>query len=119
MSSSPSEFNADFDRVHKLDGGRMELAREATAVRATGEAKAIHALLASHNKFGKVLTELQLPLMSQNRKVCKRIAGGGRTSSKGEAAACLLLLNYCNLVRRAHGDQQREFEKEAASGRTR
>ena len=34
------EFLADFDRVHKLDGGRMELAREATAVRATGEAKA-------------------------------------------------------------------------------
>ena len=107
------EFNADFDRVHKLGGGRMELAREATAVRATGESKAIHALLASHNKFGKVLTELQLFLMSQNRKACKRIAGGGKTS-KGEAAACLLLLNYCNLVRRAHGDQQREFEKEAA-----
>ena len=59
--------------MHKLDGGRMELAREATAVRATGEAKAIHALIASHNKFGKVLTELQLFLMSQNRKACKRI----------------------------------------------
>jgi hypothetical protein len=74
------EFNADFDRVHKLDGGRMELAREAAAVRATGEARAIHALLSSHNKFGKVLTELQLFLMSQNRKACKRIAGGGKTS---------------------------------------
>jgi hypothetical protein len=40
------EFLADFTRVHKLDGGRMELAREATAVRASGEAKAIHALIA-------------------------------------------------------------------------
>ena len=46
------EFHADFDRVHKPDGGRMELAREATAVRATGESKAIHALVAAHNKFG-------------------------------------------------------------------
>jgi hypothetical protein len=91
----------------------MELAREATAVRASGEAKAIHALIASHNKFGKVLSELQLFLMPQNRKACKRIAGGGKTS-KGEAAACLLLLNYCNMVRRAHGDQRSEFVEVAA-----
>jgi hypothetical protein len=88
-------------------------ARPRQPVRATGEAKAVHALLAPHNKFGKVLSELQLFLMSQNRKACKRIAGGGKTS-KGEAAACLLLLNYCNLVRTAHGDQRREFEEEAA-----
>jgi hypothetical protein len=72
------EFLADFDQVHKLDGGRMEVAREATAVRATGEAKAIRALVASHNKFGKVLTELQLFLLSQNRRAYKRIFGGGK-----------------------------------------
>jgi hypothetical protein len=47
------EFIADFERVHKLDGGRMELARDATAVRASGEAKAIHALISSHRKLGE------------------------------------------------------------------
>jgi hypothetical protein len=36
--------------VHKLDGGRMELAREATGVRATGEVKAIHALISAHRR---------------------------------------------------------------------
>ena len=107
------EFRADFVRVHKLDGGRMELAREATAVRATGEAKAIHALVAAHSKFDKVLTELSLFLLSQNCKACKRVSGGGKTA-KGEAAACLLLLNYCNLLRRTLRVQRREFEKEAA-----
>ena len=44
------EFIADFERVHKLDGGRMELAREATVVRATGEVKAIHALISAHRR---------------------------------------------------------------------
>jgi hypothetical protein len=62
-----SEFIADFERVHKLGGGRMELAREATAVRASGEAKAIHALIPSHRKLGEALSELQLFVMSQNR----------------------------------------------------
>ena len=47
------EFIADFERVHKLDGGRMELARDVTAVRASGEAKAIHALISSHRKLGE------------------------------------------------------------------
>jgi hypothetical protein len=82
-------------------------------VRATGEEKAIHALIASHRKFGKMLSELQLSLVSQTRKACKRIAGGGKTS-KGEAAVCLLLVNYGHLVRGAHADQQGEFEAEAA-----
>jgi hypothetical protein len=108
------EFAADFARVHKLGGGRLELAREATAVRATGEKEAIHALIAAHhNKFAKRLSDLQLSLMSQNHKACKRIAGGGKTA-KGEAAACLLLVNYCHLVRGAHADQLGEFEAEAA-----
>jgi hypothetical protein len=108
------EFIADFERVHELDGGRMELAREATAVRASGEVNAIHALTTSHHKIGKTLSELQLFLMSQNREASKRVSGGGKTA-KGEAAACLLLLNYCNLlVRGAHASQRDEFAKEAA-----
>jgi hypothetical protein len=48
-----SEFIADFARVHRLDGSRMALAREETAVRETGEPEAIHALIAAHHKFGK------------------------------------------------------------------
>ena len=61
------EFIADFARVHKPDGGRMELAREATAVRETGETEAIHALIAAHHRFGKRLSDMQLALLSQNR----------------------------------------------------
>ena len=80
------EFIADFARVHKLDGGRMKLAREATAVCETGETEAIHALIADHHKFGKRLSDMQLALLSQNRKANKRVAGGGKTA-KGEAAA--------------------------------
>jgi hypothetical protein len=82
----------------------MELAREATAVRATGEVKAVHALISAHRRLGEALTELQLFVMAQSRKADKRVAGGGKTA-KGESAACLLLLNYCNLVRGAHATQ--------------
>jgi hypothetical protein len=65
--------------VHKLGGSRMvRLAREATAVRATGEKGAIHALIAAHHKFGKRLSDLQLSLLSQNRKANKRVAGGAQ-----------------------------------------
>jgi hypothetical protein len=80
------EFIADFARVHKLDGGRMELARGATAARETGETEAIHALIAAHHQFGKRLSDMQLALLSQNRKANKRVAGGGKTA-KEEAAA--------------------------------
>ena len=44
------EFIADFARVHKPDGGRMELAREATAVRETGEMEAIHLYPRPHRR---------------------------------------------------------------------
>ena len=103
----------DFARVHRLDGSRMVLAREATAVRETGETEAIRALIAAHHKFGKRLSDMQLALLSQNRKANKRVAGGGKTA-KGEAAACLLLVNYCQLVRGNHATQLGEFETEAA-----
>lgn len=69
------EFIADFARVHRLDGSRMALAREETAVRETGEAEAIRALIAAHHKFGKRLSDMQLALLSQNRKANKRVAG--------------------------------------------
>jgi hypothetical protein len=58
----------------------MELAREATAVRASGEVDAIHALTTSHHKIGKALSELQLLLTSQNREAIKRVSGGGKAA---------------------------------------
>jgi hypothetical protein len=80
----------------------MELACEVTAVRATGEVEAIHVLISAHHRIGEALSELQLFVMAQNRKAGKRVAGGGKQTAKGESAACLLLLNCCNLVRGAH-----------------
>jgi hypothetical protein len=62
-----TEFHADFDRVHGLDGQRMTLAREAVVVKEAGEVKAITAVISAHRKLGDSLSELQLYVMAQRR----------------------------------------------------
>jgi hypothetical protein len=91
----------------------MTLAREAVAAKETGEVKTITAVISAHRKLGDALSELQLYVMAQRRKADKRVSAGGKTA-EGESAACLLLHNYCSMVRSAHWQQESKFAKEAA-----
>jgi hypothetical protein len=55
IESQSSSLISDFERVYKLGCWRMELAREATAARATGEVEAINALISAHRRPGEAL----------------------------------------------------------------